>query len=453
MTERTGRRANAGGNDDALIEVTGLKKYFLEDDNIIVRLHPNLKVKEVRAVDEVDMRIERGETRGLVGESGCGKSTFARLILRLLEPTGGSIYIDGEDITAISKSDMKRFRSKIQLIFQDPFSSLNPRYRIRKTLTEPMSIHGIGATKEERNRRAADLIEQVGLDSEYLDRYPHEFSGGQRQRIGIARALAVEPKILVADEPTSALDVSNQADILNLLDKLQEERELTILFISHDLSVVRYIADNISVMYLGQIVETAGSKALFTDPKHPYTQSLLSSVPSPDPKNKSEFIALKGDVPSPIDPPSGCRFHTRCPMVIQPEDLSLDQETWRSVFQFKKRVQNDKIVVDHVASRVDENGYDAYVQEEVHPALPAEVHDTCRTAVERLTEGSKSACMSVLDETFTSPCETDEPIVRDVESHEVKCHLYDPEQPGEPTEIDGVSEVDAESLTSDEIRS
>ncbi|WP_370223807.1 dipeptide ABC transporter ATP-binding protein [Cytobacillus firmus] len=291
-----------------ILQVKDLQQYFPIKGGVFGRT-----VNHVKAVDGVNFTIYEGETVSIVGESGCGKSTTGRAILRLDEPTGGEVIFQGTNLLSKSKREMRSIRKDLQVIFQDPFASLNPRRSIGQTLEEAMGILNV-VPKANRRRRAIELLEQVGLKEEHIDRYPHEFSGGQRQRIGIARALAVEPKLIICDEAVSALDVSVQAQVLNLLKKLQKEYGLTYLFISHDLGVVRHISDRIIVMYLGKVVEIAEKKSLFDNPRHPYTQALLSAIPEPNRKKKKERIILKGDVPSPIDPPAGCRFHTRCPL-------------------------------------------------------------------------------------------------------------------------------------------
>jgi oligopeptide transport system ATP-binding protein len=303
----------AGPQADTILRVEGLKMHFPITDGIILQR----EVGKVRAVDGLDFTVKRGETLGLVGESGCGKSTTGRAILQLYRPSAGHVYFEGQDLTKMNGEQLRQQRRQMQMIFQDPYASLNPRMTVGSIIGEPLQVHGMAKGKD-RQERVQELLRVVGLNAYYVNRYPHEFSGGQRQRIGIARALAVNPKFIVADEPISALDVSIRAQVINLMEDLQAEFNLTYLFIAHDLSVVRHISDRVAVMYLGKIVELAERQDLYQNPLHPYTKALLSAVPIPDPiaESKRERIILQGDVPSPINPPSGCRFHTRCPIAI-----------------------------------------------------------------------------------------------------------------------------------------
>jgi oligopeptide transport system ATP-binding protein len=292
-----------------IVRAESLRKSFRGPSLGIGRGHA-----ELRAVDGVTLEVMPGETLGLVGESGCGKSTFGRLLLRLQEPTSGHVYFEGQDITGLSQSALRPFRSKMQVVFQDPYSSLNPRMTVQAALSEALRVHGIVGSASEEQQRIAALLERVGLRPEHMRRYPHEFSGGQRQRIGIARALAVSPRFIVADEPVSALDVSIQAQIVNLLSDLQDELGLSYLFIAHDLHVVEHVSRRVAVMYLGRVVELATSDQIYNQPRHPYTKALLSAAPEPDPTARKQRVLLEGDVPSPLDPPSGCGFHPRCPI-------------------------------------------------------------------------------------------------------------------------------------------
>lgn len=289
-----------------LLEIKHLKKYYNIDQGWF---KPNISVK---AVDDVTFQVYKGETFGLVGESGCGKSTTGRTILRLNEPTSGDIRFEGQDISQLPYQEMRKLRRKMQMVFQDPYASLNPKKTIRQILTEPLRVHGL-YTPEERVQKALEILEIVGLSKYHLDRYPHEFSGGQRQRIGIARAVILRPELIIADEPVSALDLSIQSQVINLLLNLQKEFNLTYVFISHDLGVVQHITDRVGVMYLGKIIELANTEDLFAAPKHPYTKALISAVPVSHPSEKKERIILTGDVPSPVNPPTGCPFHPRCP--------------------------------------------------------------------------------------------------------------------------------------------
>ncbi|MEC0346549.1 ABC transporter ATP-binding protein [Peribacillus frigoritolerans] len=318
-----------------LLKVDQLKQYFPIKGGFFGRT-----INHVKAVDDITFDIKQGETLSIVGESGCGKSTTGRAILRLDEPTSGSIHFQDKDLLSLGKKEMRRTRKDLQVIFQDPFASLNPRQTIGKILGEALAIQNV-VPKDKRKSRIEELLGHVGLRPESMERYPHEFSGGQRQRIGIARALAVDPKLIICDEAVSALDVSIQAQVLNLLKSLQRQFDLTFLFISHDLGVVRHISDRVMVMYLGKIVEIADKKSIFEQPQHPYTRALLSAIPVPNPVHERERILLTGDVPSPIDPPNGCRFHTRCPFV---QDICKTQ-----LPELKRSAQNHQVAC-HIVS-------------------------------------------------------------------------------------------------------
>ena len=306
-------RQDAKGRE-AILEVTNLKKHFPISAGIVFQR----QVGAVRAVDGVSFDVYRGETLGLVGESGCGKSTTGRTILQLYRPTEGSVKFEGQELSTMSGNDLRQMRRRMQIIFQDPFASLNPRMTVGSIVSEPLQIHNIYANKKERQQYVEQLMEKVGLNPYFINRYPHEFSGGQRQRIGIARALALEPSFIVADEPISALDVSIQAQVVNLMEELQSELNLTYLFIAHDLSMVRHICDRVAVMYLGKIVELGPVNDVYNNPQHPYTQALLSAVPVPDPlvEENRQRIIIAGDLPNPADPPTGCNFNTRCPVAF-----------------------------------------------------------------------------------------------------------------------------------------
>jgi peptide/nickel transport system ATP-binding protein/oligopeptide transport system ATP-binding protein len=330
-----------------LIEVRNLTKHFPITRGIIFQK----QVGAVKAVDDISFAVPGGETLGLVGETGCGKSTTAKLLVRLLEPTSGQILFEGEDVAGGKGAELKALHRQVQMIFQDPYSSLNPRKTIGSIIAEPFVIHELHTESGERKRAVQELMDRVGLNPEHYNRYPHEFSGGQRQRIGVARAIALEPKLLIADEPVSALDVSIQAQVLNLLKRLQREMGLTLIFISHDLSVVRHMCDRIAVMYLGKVVELTSNEALYSFPRHPYTGALLSAVPVPDPGGgKRERALLSGDVPSPANPPPGCRFHTRCPKA---RELCRTEEP---PLEVKDRAYSDTLAACHYPLTLEEVG-------------------------------------------------------------------------------------------------
>jgi peptide/nickel transport system ATP-binding protein len=414
------RPVTAGTDETPLVEVRNLERYFYEDDSLLDRLL-GAEPTAVRAVDGVSFDVREGETLGLVGESGCGKSTAGETVLHLQKPTGGSVAFDGEELG--ERSDLTPFRRRAGIVFQDPFSSLDPRMTVGETVRQPLEINDVD-TREARRDRAAELIERVGLSAEQLERYPHEFSGGQRQRVGIARALALEPEFVVLDEPTSALDVSVQAQILNLLDDLQDELGLTYLFISHDLSVIRHICDRVAVMYLGELVETAPADALFEEPRHPYTRALLESVPRVDTDERDrELEPLAGDVPSPRDPPSGCRFRTRCPEVIPPADCDLERPGYRAVMDLRRRVAEGSLPVEKIRSEV--GGDAAAVAERLYDrvvdgALPADHERYVREALVDVAEGRPEEAAAALRDRYESVCETDHP-----SGARATCHLPD----------------------------
>ncbi len=441
-SDETSSDERAAANEP-LLRVEDLARYFDESEGFIDRLLGG--GGKVKAVDGVDLELEHGETLAVVGESGCGKSTLGRTILKLHDPTDGRVQFNGEDITDLSEDEMRPYRSDMQVVFQDSLAALNSRKTVGDIIKTPLKIHDIGDTEEERTERAEDLMTEVGLKPGHLDRYPGQFSGGQQKRIDIARAMSVEPELIVADEPTSSLDVSVQAQILNLFEELQEEFGLTMIFITHDLSVVRQIADRVAVMYLGEIVETSPVETLFENPQHPYTRSLLSAVPRIDPESQTERIILEGVVPSPIDPPSGCRFHTRCPVVVPPEEWSGDREAFQAGFTFRNRLLADEFDPGAIRTRLSAEGepatdaavIDAVLENQLPcdlSALPDSAANAVREAVELYVDGDTEEAKSTIEEVFHSPCESETPARLQTETeHAVACHRYDDEIQGEPT--------------------
>jgi peptide/nickel transport system ATP-binding protein len=428
--------------EQPLVEIAGLRKYFSQSSGFLDRLVGT--VDPIRAVDGVDLDVRRGETVAVVGESGCGKSTLGRTILGLDEATAGSVRYHGTDLTELSRGEMKPYRSEMQMIFQDPLKSLNPRQSIRQILTAPMEVHDIGEDGEDRVERATDLLRRVDLKPDHIDRYPHQLSGGQQQRVALARALTMDPEFLVADEPVSGLDVSIQAKILNLLEGLQDEFGLTVLLISHDLRVVRHVADRVFVMYLGEIVESAPVAELFENPRHPYTMSLLSSIPRMERDANAERIILRGTVPSASDPPAGCRFHTRCPEVIPPAGWPGTQASFRDGFTFRRRIETEEFDLDTTRARLEAEGAatddDALVDHVVEQTLPGDVEELPADAREAvvaaagaLVEGRDDRAASLARETFRTPCEDDHPGRTELDGGQYAfCHRLDPDAPGDP---------------------
>jgi len=423
--------------DDALVNVRNLTKHYPITKGMMKN-----EIGRIRAVDGISFDIRRGETLGLVGESGCGKSTAATTMLRLEEPTDGDVIFGGQDITEYNDKQLKQFRREAQMIFQNPDSSFDPRMSVGESIAEPLRIHGVGPRKR-REEIAQDLLERVGMDADDIYRYPHEFSGGQKQRIALARALVVNPRLIVADEPVSALDVSIQAEVLSLINDVQEEFGLSILFISHDMGVIREVCDRVAVMYLGKIVEIAPTDTLFEDPQHPYTRALLSSIPQPDPRQRGLGIQLTGDVPDPGAPPRGCNFHTRCPEVIQPEDYEFDQGAWRSVMDLRVRLERQGIDVDAIRNVAGleaevelEDVADADLKAEIRKEfnVPDQLSDASAEqvfddALSDLVDGDAEAAREQLREEFETVCEVDEPELHETEAgHPAACHLHNEDQ-------------------------
>ncbi|WP_254862397.1 ABC transporter ATP-binding protein [Halovivax gelatinilyticus] len=415
---------------EAMIQVDGLKTHY-ESSGIFGG-------RPVKAVDGVTFEIHRGETLGLVGESGCGKTTLGRTLIQLEDATAGEIRFDGRNVTTLSRDELHEWRKNAQMVFQDPESSLNDRMTIGEIVREPLDVHKIG-TPRERRQKVKDLLATVGLQREHYFRYPHQFSGGQRQRIGIARTLALEPDFIVLDEPVSALDVSVQAEIINLLEDLQDEFGLTYLFIAHDLSVVRHICDRVAVMYLGNIMEIGPTEELFTDPQNPYTHALLSAIPEPDPTANRERVTLHGTPPNPRYPPDGCPFSTRCPASIRPERFpNMDTDLWTQLIQFREvlreRMRANRSVRERIRERFGKETRFGTMDETVEElfgeyAVPDEIQTHVDEIAELVTERGEAAALEAYADVFGSVCDATEPEFYDVggTNHQSYCHRHDSE--------------------------
>ena len=435
-------------SEDPLVQVRNLKKHYPISGGMF-----SGEIGRVKAVDGISFDVGAGETFGLVGESGCGKSTVATSMLRLEEPTSGEVLFDGEDITGYDKKQLKGFRREAQMIFQNPDSSFDPRMSIGESIAEPLKIHGVGP-RERRQTIAENLLERIGMSAGDVHRYPHELSGGQKQRVALARALVVNPRLIVADEPVSALDVSVQAEVLSLLKEIQEAFDLAVLFISHDMSVIREVCDRVGVMYLGRIVEVAETETLFEDPQHPYTRALLKSVPTLDRTDQSLDFQLTGDVPNPGNPPAGCNFHTRCPEVIPPEEYDFEQEAWRSVMDLRVFLERREL---HPEAYKEAAGFESEDDAEVPPEeIKAEIrreHDIPETlsdaraesvldeALTHVVDGEPDEAKRLLSEKFETVCSLEDPGLQDTEAgHPAACHLHGSEiheePPGSPATTD-----------------
>ena len=420
--------------DEPILEVDDLVKHYPVTAGPL-----KSTVGTVRAVDGISFDVYPGETFGIVGESGCGKSSAVKAMLRLDEPTDGIVRFRGESIMDLTGSELRRFRRNIQMIFQDPDSSFNPRMSVGEAVAEPLRVQGL-SDRSTREAIVADLLERVGLAADDAHRYPHEFSGGQKQRIALARALTVNPDVLVADEPVSALDVSIKAELLALLDRLRRELGLTVIIITHDLGVVRELCDRFAVMYLGEIVEIGPADRIFSDPHHPYTESLLSAIPTPDPHERGIDITLRGEVPDPANPPPGCRFHTRCPAVIKPEELVVERPVWRRLLHFRLAVRDGAFDRDRFVESVtgtDSAASDVSVEAIERPLraeydLPNRLADAkadaaVQSAIEHIAAGNTAAAIDSLDAVFTTPCEVDAPpMTEHAPDHRSACHLHEP---------------------------
>ncbi|MFQ3294276.1 MAG: peptide/nickel transport system ATP-binding protein [Halobacteriales archaeon] len=410
--------------EDPVLTVRDLEKHYTDRSGLFRR-----SVTRTRAVDGVSFDLQRGETLGLVGESGCGKSTLGTTLTHLEEPTGGTVRFAGESFEGLSSGEKKRFRRQVQMVFQDPNEAFNPRMTVKEAVEEPLRIHGLNDA-DRREEVVYGMLDRVGLSREDVDRYPHEFSGGQKQRIALARALVLNPQVLIADEPVSALDVSVKADILSLLAELRDSFDLSMLIISHDLSVVRQLSDRVAVMYLGEIVETAPTEQLFEDPRHPYTEALISAIQTPDPTADHDTVELSGTVPDPANPPAGCRFHTRCPAVIPPKEFDLPGAVWRSLLDFRLALADGEIP-DSSGAGMDETVRGTYGLPD--PIPDENVEAILSEALAVLAEGAApeekiDSAESILSDQFTTVCRRSAP--EDVtleDDRRVKCHLEDTE--------------------------
>ncbi|WP_084157129.1 ABC transporter ATP-binding protein [Haladaptatus cibarius] len=423
-------------SDQPLLEVSGLKQHYPITQGLL-----NRQVGTVKAVDGIDIQVRAGETVGIVGESGCGKSTAVRSILQLEEPTDGTVLFKGKPVSSFEQEKLKKFRRSVQLIFQDPDSSFDPRMTIGESIAEPLVIHGMRNT-DKRRSIAMNLLERVGLSANDVDRYPHEFSGGQKQRIALARALATNPSLIVADEPVSALDVSIQANVLSLLEDLQAEFGIGVLMISHNMGVIREVCDRVNVMYLGEIVESGPVERIFESPAHPYTIALLDSVPSPDPDTNTGSVQLSGEVPDPSDPPTGCRFHTRCPAAIQPDDYDFEQSAWRAVLDLRIHLREHGIDREAVLEFVGESGksLDGMDITKIKNAIrdefgiPKRVGDSAAEqildqALKSIITGDQESAQKQLRNEFSTVCEQKHPSLSAVGmDRNVACLLHDGQQ-------------------------
>ncbi|UPV73582.1 ABC transporter ATP-binding protein [Halorussus limi] len=440
-------------NADPLIEVEHLSKWFGTSQGVVDRLMGN-EQSPVKAVDDVSFTINEGDIMGIAGESGCGKTTLGKLLVQLYEPTQGSIHFDGNDITEMSNDEEKEFRKRVQMIFQDPFESLNPRMTVFQSVVEPLRINDMFGGYNERRERVIEVLNEVGLSpaEAYLNEFPKELSGGELQRVAIARALVVNPDFVVCDEPVSMLDVSIRAGVLNLMKELQDEYGLTYVFISHDLSLIRYMCDRTAIMYLGDVIEQGPTDEVVMNPKHPYTEALFDAVPEVAPDAERHRANVTGEVPNPRNPPSGCRFHPRCSKIIPPQDWTGGQPAFRRAFQFKRKVLTEQLGPEDVATSAEtasgraadellEHGLSLELPEEHRPAggtgttvdlsqldLPRDAESTLREAAERVVQSDYDGARDVLDGEFETICEREHPDLREAGPQITACHLYEGEE-------------------------